>query len=89
MACAYNATIFIPIPIEYEMMALNTPMVSIELEHLFSVGAYRRVAGQSVSNFVGFFAAFFVDGVALYGKYLTDKRKFKVVVQYSRCPNRA
>jgi hypothetical protein len=51
------------------MMTLNTPMVSIELEYLFSVGAHRRVTGQAISNLVGFFAAFFVDGVALYGKY--------------------
>jgi hypothetical protein len=63
------------------MMTLNTPMVSIELEYLFGVGAHRRVTGQAVSNVVGFFAAFFVDGVAAYGKYLTDKRKIKEVVQ--------
>jgi len=37
-------------------MAFDTPMVTIELEHLFSVGAHRRVAGQAVSNIVGFFA---------------------------------
>ena len=61
-------------------MTLNPPMASIELEHLFGVCAHRRVTGQAVSDIVGFFAAFFVDGVALYGKYLTDKRKFKVVV---------
>ena len=61
-------------------MALNAPMVSIELEYLFGVGAHRRVTSQSISHIVGFFAAFFVDGVTLYGKYLTDKRKFKVVV---------
>ena len=61
-------------------MTLNTPMVSIELEYLFGAGAHRRVAGQAVSDVVGFFAAFFVNGVALYSKYLTDKRKFKVVV---------
>ena len=61
-------------------MTLNHPMASIELEHLFGVGAHRRVTGQAVSDLVGFFAAFFVDGVALYSKYLTDKRKFKVVV---------
>ena len=62
-------------------MTLNTPMVSIELEYLFSVGAHRRVTGQAVSNLFGFFAAFFVDGVALYGKYLPDEREIKVVVQ--------
>ena len=55
-------------------MTLNPPMASVELEHLFGVGAHRRVTGQAVSDVVGFFAAFFVDGVALYGKYLTDKR---------------
>ena len=61
-------------------MTLNPPMASIELEYLFGVGAHRRVTGQAVSDLVGFFAALFVDGVALYSKYLTDKRKFKVVV---------
>jgi hypothetical protein len=71
------------------MMTLNTPMVSIELEYLFGVGAHRRMTGQSISHFVGFFAAFFVDGVALYGKYLPDEREIKVVVQKRRCPNRA
>ena len=80
MAFAYRATIFIPIPIEQVMMTLNTPMASIELEYLFGVGAHRRMAGQAVSNLFGFFAAFFVDCVALYGKYLTDKRKLKLVV---------
>jgi hypothetical protein len=63
------------------MMTLNTPMVSIELEYLFGVGAHRRVTGQAISNVVGFFAAFFVDGVAMYGEYLTDKRKIKIIVQ--------
>ena len=62
-------------------MTLNTPMTSVELEHLFGVGAYRRVAGQSVNNFVGFLAAFFVDCMALYSKYLTGKRELKLVVQ--------
>jgi len=33
------------------------------------------VTGQAISNVVGFFAAFFVDGVAMYGEYLTDKGK--------------
>ena len=62
-------------------MTLNTPMVAIELEYLFGVGAHGRVTGQAISNIIGFFAAFFVDGVAMYGKNLPDKRKIKIVVQ--------
>ena len=62
-------------------MALNAPMVSIELEYLFGVGAHRRVTGQAISNVVGFLSAFFVDGVAVYGKYLTDTREIKIVIQ--------
>ena len=34
----------------------------------------------------GFFTAFFVDSVALDGKYLTDIREVEVVVQLSRRP---
>ena len=70
-------------------MTLNAPMISIELEHLFGVGAHRRMTGQAVSHLKGFLAAFFVDGVALYGKYLPDEREIKVVVQERRRPNRA
>ena len=62
-------------------MTLNTPMVAIELEYLFGVGAHWRMTGQAVSNVIGFFTAFFVDGVAVYGKYLPDKWEIKVVVQ--------
>ncbi len=69
-------------------MTLNTPMVTIELEYLFGVGAHWRMTAQAVSHIVSFFAAFFVDGVAVYGKYLPDKRKIKVVVQSRRDPNR-
>jgi hypothetical protein len=56
-------------------------MVSIKFEYLFGVSAHWRVTGQTISNIIGFFSAFFVDGVAVYGKYLPDKREIKIVVQ--------
>ena len=62
-------------------MTFNPPMVSIEFEYLFGVNTHWRVAGQTISNIISFFSVFFVDGVAMNGKYLPDKREIKVVVQ--------
>jgi len=53
----------------------HPPMVSIELENVFGVGAHQRVTCQAVRNAVGFFATFFVNRVASYGNYLPDKMK--------------
>ena len=55
-------------------MTLNAPMISIELEHLFGVGAHRRMTGQAVSHLKGFLAAFFVYGVA-FQKYFEFKKR--------------
>ncbi len=47
------------------------------------------MAGEAISDFIGFFAGFFDDRVALYGKDLSDKRKVEVAVQLGRGPDGA
>ncbi len=87
MAGAYGAALFIPIPIENIVMAFYAPMLSIEFEDPFGIGALSRATGEAISHFMGFFAGFFDDCVALYGKDLADKGKVEVAVQLGRCPD--
>jgi len=87
MSRAYCAAIFIPIPIEAIVMAFYAPMLSIEVEYPFGIGALYRVTGESISHFTSFFASFFDNRVPLYSEDLADKGKVEVIVQRIGCPD--
>ena len=70
-------------------MAFDDPMASIEIEHLLRIGGMRGVTGDTINNVIGFFTGFFLDGMAMYDKDLTDKGKVEVVVELGRGPDRA
>ena len=68
-------------------MAFYAPMLSIEFEYLLGTGALCRVAGETISYFIRFFAGFFDDRVALYGINLADKGEGGVRGRLVRCPD--
>ena len=80
----YAATVFIIVPIDNVMTTVfDAPVAAVGGENVLSVGLLRSTAGDAIGNFTGVFTAFFVCGLPLDDKSLSDMGKVQIAVEFS------
>jgi len=85
---AYSAAVFIIVPIDNVMAAVfNTPVAAVGGEQLLRVGLLRSSTGDAIGDFTGVFSAFFICGLPLDEKSLSDVRKVQIVVKFGCGPD--
>ena len=88
MADSYAAAVFVVIPIDNVMATVfDAPVSAIGRKNTFSIGLLRGPAGNAVGDFTGEFTAFFISGVPLDDKSLSDVGKIKIAIEFGRGPN--
>lgn len=87
MAFAYATAIFVIVPIDNVMAAVfNTPVTTIDRKQAFGVGLFRRSTGYAISDIMGMFAGFFVNGFSFDNKSLANMRKVQIIVEFGCSP---
>lgn len=76
-----SATVFVIIPVDDVVSALNLPVATVVSQHLFGTLLFRWTAGDPVNHLLALFAALFVDGLTLDHEYLCHMGKVEVSVQ--------
>jgi hypothetical protein len=84
---AYSASIFVEVPIDHVMAALNAPVAAVGGKNALSVGLFGRPAGDTVDYITGIFTAFFIRTLSLDRKRLSYPRKVKIAVKLGCDPN--
>jgi len=88
MASAYAAAVFIIVPIDNVMAAVfDTPVAAVGGKNAFCVDLLRGPAGDAIGDFTGGFAGFFVCGLALDEKSLSNMGKVQIAVEFSFGPD--
>ena len=88
MTFAYAASVFIIIPVKDVMATVfDTPMASVGEEYLLGIYLIRRSAIDTIGDFAGDVAGFFVDGFPFDGKGLADMREVQIGVQFGCDPD--
>jgi len=88
VALAYPASVFVIVPIDNVMTAVfDAPMATVGGKHALRVGFLRSSAGNAIGNFTGVFTAFFVCGLPLDEKSLSDVWKVQIAVEFSCGPD--
>ena len=87
MALAYPAWVFIMVPIDNVMTAVfDAPVATVGGKHALRVGLLRSLAGNAIGDFAGVFAGFFICGLPLDEKSLSDMRKVQITVEFGCGP---
>jgi hypothetical protein len=81
---AQGAAVFVPVPVEEVVVAVDAPMGTVECQESRGRGRLRGVAGQAVDGFDGGLAGLFLDGLALDGKGLADAGEVQIAVEPGR-----
>ena len=88
MALAYPAAVFVIIPIDNVMAAVfDAPVATVGGKHALRVGLLRSSAGNAIGDFTGVFAGFFICGLPLDKKSLSDVRKVQIAVEFGCGPD--
>jgi hypothetical protein len=88
MASAYSAAVFVIVPIDNVMATVfDAPVATVGGKNASSVGLLRDSAGDAVGNFTGVFTAFFICGLPLDDKSLSDVGKVQIAVEFGCGPN--
>jgi len=88
MASAYAAAVFGIVPIDNVMTAIfDAPVTAVGGKNALSVGLLRSSAGNAIGDFTGVFAGFFICGLALDDKSLSDVRKVQIAVEFGCGPD--
>lgn len=88
MTGSYSAAVFVIVPIDNVMAAVfDAPVSTVGSQHALRVGLFRGSAGNSIGDFTGVLAAFFIGGFALDDKSLADVRKIQVTVEFGGGPD--
>ena len=67
----------------------DAPMSAVGGKNTLRIGLLRSSAGNAVGYFTGVFTAFFICGLPLDDKRLSDVRKVQVVVKFGSGPDLA
>ncbi len=81
MTDAYPTAIFIIVPVEHVVTALDSPVAAIGLEHTFGIGFVGPSASDAVCNLTAMFTTFFLRGLPFDHEGLPHMGKVKVTVQ--------
>ena len=88
MAGAYAATVFVIVPIDNVMATVfDAPVAAVGGQNALRVGLLRGSAGDAIGDFTGVFAAFFICGLPLDEKSLSDVRKVQIAVEFGCGPD--
>jgi len=88
MALAYAAAVFVKVPIDNVMTAVfDAPVATVDGKHALRIGLFRSSAGNAIGYFTGVFTAFFICGLPLDEKSLSDVRKVQIAVEFGCGPD--
>ena len=88
MAGLYPAAVFVIVPIDNVMTAVfDAPVAAVGGKHALRVGLLRSSAGNAIGNFTGVFTGFFICGLPLDEKSLSDVRKVQIAVKFGCGPD--
>ena len=76
------------VPIDNVMTAVfDAPVAAVGGKHAFRVSLFRGPAGNAICDFTGVFTGFFIGGLALDDKSLSDVRKVQIAVEFGCGPD--
>ena len=85
---AYAAAVLIIVPIDNVMTAVfDAPVAAVGGKHALRVGFLRSSAGNAIGDFTGVFTGFFICGLPLDEKSLSDVRKVQIAVEFGCGPD--
>ncbi len=85
---AYSAAVFVKVPIDNVMTAVfDAPVATIGGKHALGIGLFRSSAGNTICYSTGVFTAFFICGLPLDEKSLSDVGKVKIAVEFGCGPD--
>jgi hypothetical protein len=88
MSGAYTAAVFAIVPVDNVMAAVfDAPVAAVGGKNALRVSLFRGSASDTVSDFTGVFTAFFVCGLPLDDKSLSDVRKSQIAIEFSCGPD--
>ena len=88
MALAYPAAVFIKVPIDNVMTAVfDAPVAAVGGKHALRVGLLRGSAGDAIGDFTGVFTGFFICGLPLDDKSLSNVGKVQIAVKFGCGPD--
>jgi len=88
MSSAYPAAVFVIVPVDNVMAAVfDAPMAAVGGKNALSVRLLRGSAGDAVGDITGVFTAFFICGLPLDEKSLSDVRKVQIAVEFGCGPD--
>jgi hypothetical protein len=88
MSRTYAAAVFIIVPVENVMATVfDTPVTPVGGKDASGVGLLRGSAGDAVGDFTGELAVFFINGLPLDDKCLSDVRKVQIAVEFGCGPD--
>jgi len=88
MAFAYPAAVFVIIPIDNVITAVfDAPVATVCGKNALRVGLLRSPTVNAIGDFTGVFAGFFICGLPLDEKRLSDMRKVQITVEFGCGPD--
>ena len=88
VAYPYPTAILIIVPINDVMAAvLNSPVLTVDLEHMLRAGLFGSPTGNAIGNIERTFAGLFLYAVPLDDECLSNVRKVEVLVEFRGCPD--
>ena len=88
MAGSYPAAVFVIVPIDNVMTAVfYAPVSAVGGKHALRVGLLSSSARNAIGDVTGVFTGFFICGLALDDKSLSDVRKIQVAVEFGCGPD--
>jgi len=88
MALAYPAAVFVIVPIDNVMTAIfDAPVATVGGKYALRVGFFRSSAGNAIGDFTGVFTGFFICGLPLDKKSLSDVRKVQIAIKFGCGPD--
>ena len=65
----------------------DAPVATVGGKHALRVGLLRRSAGNTICDFTGVFTGFFIYGLPLDKKSLSEMRKVQIAIEFGCGPN--
>ena len=88
IASADAATVLIIVPVEDIMTAVfDAPVATVGSEHPLRIRLFRGPAGDAIGDFTGRFPGFFLCGLALDDKRLSEVREVQIAVEFGGSPD--
>ena len=85
---SYAAAVLIIVPIDNVMTTVfDDPVAAVGGKHVLRVGLLGSSAGDAIGDFAGVFTAFFICGLPLDEKSLSEVRKVQIAVEFGCGPD--